>query len=59
MKDIILIISFVWVVSAIIVRRQGYEENEPLKVTILRLILAPLLLIHGLIKWIVFSSKEN
>ena len=59
MKDIILIILFVWVVSAIIVRRQGYEENEPLKVTILRLILAPLLLIHGLIKWIVFSSKEN
>lgn len=59
MKDIILLVMIIWSVSAIIMRRQVFEEDAKLWVTILRLILAPLLLIFGVIEWIVFGIKST
>ena len=45
MRDIILIIILGWIVSILIMRKQVFEEDVPSWVTILRLVLAPLLLI--------------
>jgi hypothetical protein len=45
MRDIILIIILSWTVSILIMRKRIFEEDVPLWVTILRLVLAPLLMI--------------
>ena len=45
MRDNILIIILGWTVSVLIMRKQIFEEDVPSWVTILRLVLAPLLLI--------------
>ena len=45
MRDIILIIILGWIVSILIMRKRVFEEDVPSLVTILRLVLAPLLMI--------------
>ncbi len=45
MRDIILIIILGWIVSILIMRKRVLEEDVPSWVTILRLVLAPLLMI--------------
>ena len=57
-KDIILVIAAIWTISAIIMRKRIFEEEVPTKVTILKLILAPLLLGFEAVKWIIFGIRS-
>ena len=47
-----------WSVSALIMRKKVFEEDVLLWVSLLRLVLAPLLLIFVILEWIEISIKS-
>jgi hypothetical protein len=59
MKDTILLLMLIWSITTLIMRRRVFEENIPLWVTLLRLILSPLLLITEALEWIWIGIKSS
>ena len=59
MRDIILIIILSWTVSILIMRKQIFEEDVPLWVTILRLVLAPILMIFEAVILMIIGVRST
>jgi hypothetical protein len=59
MRDIILIIILSWTISILIMRKQIFEEDVPLWVTILRLVLAPLLMIFEAVILMIIGIRSS
>lgn len=55
MKHIILIIATIWTVSVLIMRKQIFDEGISSRITTFRIILAPLILMFEVVKWIVLG----
>ena len=55
----IMILMLVWTISALLVKKQIFEEDIPIWVSILRLALSPVLLIFTVIDWVVIEVESS
>ena len=58
----IITLILVWTISSQLVRKQIFDEDIPVRVSLIRLALSPLLLIFTVIGWVVIgvgSSLRN
>jgi TRAP-type C4-dicarboxylate transport system permease small subunit len=59
MRLVILILIIVWIISSILTRRQIEEENIPIWLVILRIVLSPIIAIILVVKKIYDNGRKR